>query len=90
MMTWHANSCYTITEGTKYRYESFGGIVYQRAADKLHFVNSRLAVTLLFMAGRGPLREIAETISTQSPEISQEQILTILQRWEELGIIERS
>ncbi len=88
-MAWHANSYYSITEGTKFRYESFGGIVYQRAADKLHFVNSRLAVTLLFMAGRGSVGEIAANLSTQPPEISQEQILAILQRWEELGIIER-
>lgn len=88
-MAWHANSYYIITEGTKFRYEGFGGIVYQRASDRLHFVNSRLAITLLFMAGRGPLREIAENLSTQSPEISQEQILAILRRWEELGIIER-
>lgn len=87
-MALHENSFYIVTAGTRFRYESFGGIIYQRAADQLHFVNSRLAVTLLEMAGSGSVRDIAEKLSKkQAQGVNLERILAILHRWERLGII---
>jgi putative mycofactocin binding protein MftB len=40
----HLNSHYAVGPGTMFRREDFGGIVYQRAGDRLHFIKSRLAM----------------------------------------------
>lgn len=84
------DSRYVLPAGTKFRYEDFGGIVYQRNGDRLHFITSRLAARLLSLAGTGTVREIAAGIAAGLPEgeAVREHIVKILCYLKELGIID--
>lgn len=85
----HLNSHYAVRAGTMFRREDFGGIVYQRTGDRLHFIKSRLAMELLELAGTGTVLEIAARISAGAPaeQTMREHILTTLRRLEEMGIV---
>lgn len=86
-------SRYAVSEGIRFRYEDFGGIVYKRKTDQLLFLNSPLAVDLLSHAERGTVQEIITELSnsssrgnTASPEI-ESTVLKILSSFEENGLI---
>lgn len=84
------DSQYTIPTGVQFRYEDFGGVVYRRQDDRLFFLNSRLAVTLLEMAGKGTVLEI--TAALQNSNLGDKStieavVLKTLSSLEELGII---
>lgn len=83
------DSQYALPPGTKFRYEDFGGVVYQRTGDRLHFLTSRLAIKLLYLAGTGTVREIAARLAAGSSteEKVKDHILKILSNLEELGIV---
>lgn len=83
------DSRYALQPGTKFRYEEFGGIVYRRRDDRLHFLTSRLAITLISLAGTGTVREIAGKLgaSSANKQAVEERILKILSQLEELKII---
>lgn len=83
------NSYYAVRPGTLFRREDFGGIVYQRASDRLHFIKSRLAMALLELAGTGTVLEIAARAAAGAPgeKAVREHILTTLRRLEEMGIV---
>lgn len=49
------DSVYSIAEGMKFRYEDFGGVVYQRNGDCLHFLTSRMPIDLETRRLRAPI-----------------------------------
>lgn len=85
------DSHYAVPAGTKFRDEDFGGVVYQRTGDRIHFITSRLAVRLLSLAGTGTVREIAARIAAgsinENEQVIREHILKTLGYFEELGIV---
>jgi len=83
------DSYYQVPAGTKFRDEDFGGVVYQRTGDRLHFITSRLAIRLLALAGTATVREIAARIAVGSinKQVIREHILRTLGYFEELGIV---
>ncbi|BAF58774.1 MAG: mycofactocin biosynthesis chaperone MftB [Pelotomaculum sp.] len=83
------DSRYALRAGTRFRHEDFGGIVYQRDADRLHIIRSRLAVRLLTLAGTGTVNEIAAGLAAGSSneKAVRDRVLEALCRLEELGII---
>lgn len=89
MVKLDANSFYGVNPDVRFRYEDFGGVVYRRQNDQLHFLRSRLAIELLSLAKTGTVREIAARFGTGSSNerVVQENILKILCHLEELEII---
>ncbi|MHB9094306.1 MAG: mycofactocin biosynthesis chaperone MftB [Eubacteriales bacterium] len=83
------DSRYTIQQGVKYRQEDFGGVIYRRADDSLHFLNSQLVINLLALAETGTVREIAAKISPASfrGQDIKKHILKMLCHLEELNLI---
>lgn len=83
------DSYFVLHPGIKFRGEYFGGIVYQRNKDLVQFITSRLAIALLFQAGKSTVREIATRtkIGSLSPQEVEEQILKTLASLERAGII---
>ncbi len=85
----HLESVYALCPDVKFRLEEFGGIVYQREGDRLHFIKSPLAMELLSLAGKGTVGEIGAMLSGEKGAINTGagSIKQILHRLEELGII---
>lgn len=83
------DSRYFLQAGVKFRYEEFGGVVYRRQDDRLHFIKSVLTVDLLSLAGTGTVREIAAKVGAGSSnqQVIQENVLKLLSYLEGLEIV---
>lgn len=82
------DSRYAVTAGVEFRYEDFGGIVYKRKNDQLLFLNSRLAIDLLSLAGRGTVQEIIQSLTGNAASQNIENnVLKILSSFKEMGLI---
>lgn len=84
------DSRYAVKKGMRFRAEEFGGVIYRRQDDRLHFLKSRLAIVLLSLAETGTVREIAACIAERSSneQVAQENILKILCHLKEMEIVD--
>ena len=82
------DSRFSLQAGVQFRCEDFGGIVYKRKEDRLHFVNP-LAAILLSLADSGTVLDMAAKfrIKSLNEQGCREQILKTLRSLEELEII---